>query len=98
MDHHRSTERERESERERERERDVYNKSKVLKVSTGFQLVSCSLFCLCVNEWTNVTQTHARLSKSFVPTALRQYNETHNGRLARTRYLTSCTFTAFAFD
>ena len=31
------------------------------------------------------TQSHARLSKSFVPTALRQYNETHNGRLARTR-------------
>ena len=30
-------------------------------------------------------QTHARLSKSFVPTALRQYNETHNGRLARIR-------------
>ena len=27
-------------------------------------------------------QTHARLSRSFVPTALRLYNETHNGRLA----------------
>ena len=31
------------------------------------------------------TQKHARLSKSFVPTALRLYNETHNGRLDRIR-------------
>ena len=37
------------------------------------------------DRFTYPTQTHARLSKSFVPTALRQYNETHNGRLERTR-------------
>ena len=37
------------------------------------------------DRFTYPTQSHARLSKSFVPTALRQYNETHNGRLERTR-------------
>ena len=37
------------------------------------------------DRFTYPSQTHARLSKSFVPTALRLYNETHNGRLARIR-------------
>ena len=44
------------------------------------------------------TQTHVRLSKYFVPTALRQHNETHNGRLARIRLLTSWTLSHLPFD